>query len=282
MKKKYIYAVCALTLIFGTIGVKTDVKAATDNLRYDWDVSYNGSSFSSTYDSEDAVISNAMPGDTITYSVTYTNLSSESADFYMNADVISSLENNSNANGGAYSFKILNNDTVLFDSETVGGDVKDVVGLNQINGNEGAYFSLGSVDKDDAGTVYIYIALDGNSQTNNYMASFANLEVKFGAEATSNAQYNKKIVNKITKTNTTTKYSNISEKKSIVKQVVKTLDNGTEIVTIDDSDVPLAGGNPATGDSVLPDVICGIMFLLGLALIGWYIKLMVDKKKEVA
>lgn len=47
---------------------------------------------------------------------------------------------------------------------------------------------------------------------------------------------------------------------------------GEEII-IQDSKVPLYGGSPKTGDSVLPIVFCGIAFLLGIVLILWYFKM---------
>lgn len=297
MKKNLLNFVLALTLV--SAGFMADFSTAAaneaDGLSYNWDVTYSGKSFSSTYDSEAAKIKNAMPGDTITYSVKYINGSEESADFYMNADVVKSLEETSKGEGGAYSFKITNNDEVIFDSETVGGDVTEAVGLNQVNGKEGAYFALGSVPVNGSGTVEVLISLDGTSQTNNYMAATANLDIVFGAEATTTAKYSKTVINKITKENKRYEYVPVSETKTTTKQVVKTLDTGTEVVAIDESEIPLSGDTksitdpsvplavgPQTGDSIIPFAICMVMLVVGIGLIGWYIKLMRDKKKEVA
>ena len=288
MKKGLFNLVLALTLVVaGFTGVKETSKAAeSDGLSYSWNVTYNGTAFESNYDINAAKIKNAMPGDTITYSVKYINATAESTDFYMNADVVKSLEDTSGAQGGAYSFKIINNEETLFDSETVGGDADEVVGLNQVSGHEGAYFSLGSIPAGGSGVVTITITLDGNSQTNAYMATQANLNIKFGAEPTESAKYSKTETNKVTKVNTITKNVPVSEKRSIVKKILKTLENGTEVVSIDDSDVPLAGGdnagNPQTGDSILPFAVCGVMFIIGMGLIGCYAVLMLNKKKEVA
>lgn len=297
MKKYLLNLVLALTLVTAglTTGFSTAAAKEADGLSYNWDVTYNGGSFSSTYNSEAAKIKNAMPGDTITYSVKYINGTSESADFYMNADVVRSLEQTSKGEGGAYSFKITNNDEVIFDSETVGGDVIEAVGLNQVDGKEGAYFALGSVPANGFGTVSVLIALDGKSQTNNYMAATANLDIVFGAEATTTAKYSKTEYKKVTKTGTSYQYVPVTETKTSTMPVVKTLDNGTEVVAIDDSEIPLSGdtktildpntplaAGPQTGDSLIPLLICGAMLVIGIGLIGWYIKLMLDKKKEVA
>ncbi len=288
MKKGILNIVLALSLVVaGMSGTKLGVKAAeAEGPSYNWEVTYTGKAFTSTYDENAAVLKNAMPGDIIIYSVDYINGSEyESADFYMSADVVKSLEDGAKAQGGAYSFRIIKNkDTAseekLFDSETVGGDATESVGLNQVSGKDGAYFALGSVKKGDRGNVTVEITLDGDSQTNNYMAAKANLNIKFGAEDSSSAKYSKTVKETKTTTSTVNQYVPVSEKKSIVKQVIKTLDNGTEVVSIDESQVPLA--NPQTGDSIIPFAVCLFMFLLGMSLIGFYIKLMMDRKKEVA
>ena len=283
MKKKILNVVLALTLVMGFNNTAIISNAAEDSLSYSWDVTYNGKNFASTYDSSKAAIQNVMPGDTITYTVNYINGTNEATDFYMNADVIKTLEDTSAAEGGAYSFKITNNGETIFDSETVGGDAEEVVGLKQVKGKEGAYFSLGSVPAktSNKGTVQILITLDGNSQTNNYMAAVANLQVKFGAEDSESAKRSKTNVKKVTKVNTITKNVPVTTKKSIVKQVIKTLDNGTDIVAIDDEDVPLSvGGDPKTGDSVFPVALCIGMLMSGLCLIGWYVVMTVNNKKS--
>lgn len=235
-----------------------------------WTVTYNGSAMDSNYVSSKATESGAMPGDTIVYSVNLKNGSGSDATFYMSTDVVKTLEEGSEATGGAYSYKITysGSDEPIFDSETVGGDksVADVIGLNQVNGNEGSYFSLGSIAKGDYETIKVTVVLDGNSQTNKYMATLAELEIMFGAEPTDSAH----------------KGDSIERHNTVVKSVVNTLDGGTEVVIIDDEDIPLNGGNPLTGDSALPLIICAVAFLVGLMMIFWYFILTRKQKEEVA
>lgn len=289
MIKKTINMVLALTLIVaGMTVVKVDAAAAADK-SYEWGVTYNGSKFLPTdgkeYDANKAKLKDVMPGDTIEYVVTYENKDKdgEAIDFYLNANVVKSLEDTSSAAGGAYTFKILNNGVELFDSET-GGDAvsaEGAVGLNLVNGNQGAYFSLGSVPINGSGNVVVSIKLDGNSQTNDYMSAIANLDLKFVAEPTNSLSEKKTIINQIVNIKTVKVEDKKTEKRSIVKQVVKTLDNGTEVVAIDDSDVPLAG--PQTGDKFIPMAICSAMFVIGMFLIVWYAAICVNsKKKEVS
>ncbi len=271
MKRLYLNMVLALTLVATSFTAnKIDAQAETAGIG--WEVTYDGSKITSSYDAANCKISNVMPGDTIEYTVQYNNASGAEANFYMNADVVKSLEKGSEATGGAYSYKITQsgNEIPLFDSETVGGDADAAiakVGLDQVNGNEGSYFSLGSLADKASGSVTVSITLDGNSQTNAYMATLAELEIKFGAEPTSSAREG----------------DTVEKHNSVVKRVVNTLDGGTEVVIIDDDTIPLAGGdNPLTGDSIMPLVICGAFLFFGLILIVWYFVMTRNKKEEVA
>lgn len=284
MKKKYMNIVLALTLVAaGFIGLKTEALADTLD-PVTWTVTYDGTdTFGTTYDAETAKVTGAMPGDTITYEVTYKNASTEAANFYMDANVVKTLEEGSDATGGAYTYKILSDKstTPLFDSETVGGDNEDVQGLMQVNGNEDAYFDLGTLAVGDSGKVTVIIVLDGNTQSNSYMSAVGQLSIMFAAEPESNDNEGIVITKTVTKTNTVFNQIVNHSKQKVSKKVERTLPNGTQIVVIEDEDTPLFGENPLTGDSILPLVFCGITLLLGLFLIFMYFR-MTRNNKEVA
>ena len=270
MKKLHLNTVLALMVMTAGFAF-AGTTAHAETLKVDpWDVTYTGSSMKSNYDPSKATISSTMPGDTIQYSVNYVNGSGSDATFYMSSDVVKTLEEGSEATGGAYSYKITytGSDQPLFDSETIGGDesVSDIIGLNQVNGNQGSYFSLGSVPAGESGTVTVTVTLDGNSQTNKYMSTLAELEIKFGAEPTDTAH----------------KGDSVERHNTVVRNVVNTLDGGTEVVIIDDEDIPLDGGNPLTGDSILPLLMCAVAFVVGLMMIIWYFILTRKQKEEVA
>ena len=268
MKKLHLNIVLALIVM--TAGFTfAGTTAHAETLKIEpWDVTYTGSSMKSNYDPAKAVIKDTMPGDTIEYTVNYINDSKSDATFYMSADVIKTLEEGSIATGGSYTYKITCSEMEepLFDSETIGGDenASAVVGLNQVNGNEGSYFSLGSLEVGKSGQVTVKVTLDGNSQTNNYMSTLAELEIKFGAEPTDSAREGDKE----------------ERHNTVVKRVVNTLDGGTEVVVIEDDSIPLDGGNPLTGDSLFPLVMCGIALFAGLLMILWYFIITRDKKEE--
>ncbi len=268
MKKIYLNTVLALTVAFTSLfAAGITVKAETQSL--DWDVHYDGKSFSSTYSKDKAVIENTMPGDTIVYSIDYYNDSTSDAEIFMSADVVKTLEEGSKASGGAYSYKIEteNSSQPLFVSQTVGGDATDdanaLMGLLQVNGaerNGNTYFSLGTTSANSKGKVTITVVLDGNSQNNSYMSTLGTLEIKFGAEPINN--------------------DTVVNHNKVVQKVVQTLSGGTQIVEINDDKMPTTG-NPRTGDSIIPLVICTIALLFGLLLILWYFKT-TNKKREVA
>lgn len=284
MKKKYMNIVLALTLVAaGFIGLKTEALADTLD-PVTWTVTYDGTdTFGTTYDAETAKVTGAMPGDTITYEVTYKNASTEAANFYMDANVVKTLEEGNDATGGAYTYKILSDKstTPLFDSETVGGDNEDVQGLMQVNGNEDAYFDLGTLAVGDSGKVTVIIVLDGNTQSNSYMGALGQLNILFAAEPESNDNEGIVITKTITKTNTVFNQIVNHSKQKVSKKVERTLPNGTQIVVIEDEDTPLFGENPLTGDSIVPLIFCGITLLLGLFLIFMYFR-MTRNNKEVA
>lgn len=289
MKRKFYNVALALAVaVAGFAGFNMEAKAETEKV--EWAVTYNGSGFDSTYSADKSKLTNAMPGDTIEFSVDYINGTEANADFYMSADVLKSLEEGATATGGAYSYKIISSksEEPIFDSETVGGDATDVIGLDQVKSGEGAYFALGTLAAGDSGKVTVSIALDGNSQNNAYMATLAQLEIRFGAEPTSEAVQD--IVKHETVTKTETKVNTVTERGSetIVQRVARTLGDGTNVVIINDDSVPLDGGtvisgaNPRTGDSIIPLIACGVALIIGLLLIVWYFRMTRDKKEEVA
>ncbi|MBQ7147547.1 MAG: hypothetical protein IJR96_02225 [Pseudobutyrivibrio sp.] len=273
MKKFYLNTVLALMVAFTSFSLAgITAKADTfDNVH--WNVVFNGKSIvSPDYDEINHDYKNAMPGDTIIYSVDYANTSGEAADFYMDAGVVKTLEEGSKATGGAYSYKIeaTTSSEPLFISETLGGDaasenIDAIIGLDQVNNNEGAYFPLGTVAKDGKGTVTITVVLDGNSQTNSYMETLGTLDIKFGAQPTSAAHEGDKVENH----------------NKIIKKIIEKIPGGTEVIIVDEDEITITGGNPQTGDSILPLIVCAVALIFGLLLIFWYFRMTRDNK-EVA
>ena len=139
---------------------------------------------------EDFKIYGILPGDSIELKVNVQNDSQEDTDWYMSNEVIKSLEEGSTAQGGAYGYQLryvnaAGEETVLFDSDTIGGDSGEDSGeeaLQEVTGSLEDYFYLDRLGSDQGGTVYLTVALDGETQGNDYQNTLAQLQMNFATE----------------------------------------------------------------------------------------------------
>ncbi len=271
MNKKYLNIALALTVTLAGV-FASNLQANAETSTIEWDETYNGTGFTSTFESDKDTISGAMPGDTISFDVNYKNGSTKTSQFYLSTDVIKTLEEkdgeSTGASGGAYTYVItstIGDDTqILFDSKLVGGDYEDVVGLNQVDSQENEFLVLGELKSGESGVLKVEIVLDGNTQDNSYMSQLATLSLQLGALPTDllNEKITRTVTNTVTKTNTVRGKGKITT------------------VTIPSDQVPLSGGNPQTGDSILPLIICGLALLVGMMFIFWYFRL--SKREQEA
>lgn len=186
--KRILGAVLAVSLIFG--GGKT--VSAEDYTGGDWRVGFTGTEMVSNFSSAD--ISEAVyalqPGDSVTINLTLENTSQGGAQWYMTNQVLSSLEDGSaTARGGAYSYYLAytdnaNVETVLFSSESVGGEKEAFTGLGLHEAAAGMedYFHLDSMKAGEKGIVTLTVALDGETQGNGYQNTLADLQMNFAVE----------------------------------------------------------------------------------------------------
>lgn len=127
-----------------------------------------------------------QPGDDITFTVTLKNEDSGDTNWYMSNEVLQSLEDSSNASGGAYSYLLTysGKSTPLYDSDTVGGESISVAGegLHEATSALKNFFFLGTLKKGEIATVTLKITLDGETQGNAYKNTLARLEMNFAAE----------------------------------------------------------------------------------------------------
>lgn len=158
----------------------------------DWKVEFTGegmvSNFSSA-DISDAVYS-LQPGDSVTISLDLENKSDRNTEWYMTNKVLSSLEDHSDqARGGAYAYRLAytgqdREETVFFDSSTIGGDRTSGagVGLHEAVENMDEYFRMDTLAPGEKGTVTLSVALDGETQGNNYQNTLADLSMSFAVD----------------------------------------------------------------------------------------------------
>lgn len=190
MKKKVLCLVLAGALIAGPAAVGTGVTAYAEDFtsQGNWKVSFNGEGMESTFSSQEMAdeIYGILPGDSIELKVGIQNDSQEETDWYMSSEVLKSLEEGSEAQGGAYGYYLRyvdpeGEETVLFDSDGIGGDNGED-SLQQVTGSLEDYFYLDRLEKTQGGTVYLKVSLDGETQGNDYQNTLAQLQMNFAAE----------------------------------------------------------------------------------------------------
>ncbi len=140
----------------------------------------------------DEVVGGLQPGDNIFITLALENAHKDTTDWYMTNKVLYSLEDrsaNSATGGGAYTYRLTYIDaagveTVLFDSETVGGesDSKAGEGLHGATNALKDYFYLDTLAGGQKGAINLEIALDGETQGNDYQDTLADLQMNFAVE----------------------------------------------------------------------------------------------------
>ena len=159
----------------------------------DWGVEFTGEGMVSNFtsaDISDAVYS-LQPGDSVTISLNLENKSGVSSEWYMTNKVLSSLEDHSeDARGGAYAYRLSytgqnGQETVFFDSSTIGGDRSSAAGLGLHEATEsmGEYFRLGTLTPGEKGMVTLSVTLDGETQGNDYQNTLADLTMSFAVDS---------------------------------------------------------------------------------------------------
>ena len=140
----------------------------------------------------DDVITGLQPGDDAKISLKLQNNNEQSTDWYMTNKVLYSLEDrsaNSATAGGAYTYILTYTNpegevTTLFNSDTVGGD--DITpgreGLREASSALEDYFFLDDLSTGEAGRIDLTVALDGETQGNDYQDTLADLQMNFAVE----------------------------------------------------------------------------------------------------
>ena len=163
--------------------------------RDDWSVTFTDkqkmvSNFK-TSDLNDEV-SRMQPGDRVILTMKIKNEDSNATDWYMTNKVLDSLEasTKADANGG-YRLVYQNpagQETVLFDSEKVGGENESLsraaarVGLEEATTALEDYFILDTLKKGQSGIITLTVGLDGETQGNAYQDTLADLTMNFAVE----------------------------------------------------------------------------------------------------
>lgn len=208
MGKKILCLVMAAMLTVGT-----SVTAFGEEIpgNKGWVVDFNGEKMNSNFDSSalSSEVYKLLPGDSIELQVGIKNTSEGETDWYMTNEILQSLEESQSvAEGGAYTYELTyvdhtNQETVLYSSETVGGEGTDGAGggLHQATDSLEDYFYLDRLKNGESGTVHLTVALDGETQGNAYQDTLAKLRMNFAVEkVTASVEYRPGDPVRVTKT----------------------------------------------------------------------------------
>lgn len=200
MKKKLVNlrSLCGLFLAAGlAVSMPIAAYGETSYGSSDWNVSFTADNkMQSTFRSSDLdeVIYGIQPGDNVIIELELKNENPETTDWYMTNEILYSLEDrsaNSGTNGGAYTYKLTYTDkdgeeNPLFDSDTVGGEGSEESGagegLHQATNALEEYLYLDTLAKGDKGHITLEVALDGETQGNDYQNTLADLQMNFAVE----------------------------------------------------------------------------------------------------
>ena len=139
----------------------------------------------------DKAISGLEPGDDLTIELTYTNDSEHTTYWYMENEVLRTLEETAEAaENGGYSYKLTNigpdgDETTIFNSDAVGGtEAPDgsEEGLKVATDATKDWFFIQELAAGESGNTRLEVALDGESQINGYMNTNGELEINYAVE----------------------------------------------------------------------------------------------------
>ena len=201
MKKKIL---CLAMIALMVIGTPLTANAEHFEGCKNWNVTFDGNTMKDNFTGSDVTetILNIQPGDSITVQINLKNTASKKTDWYLNNEVLQTLEDsNEVAEGGAYTYLLKYHDpsgteTVLYDSN-LGGDKQEddkAEGLEQATfGRKDEFVYLDRLNKGESGYVSLYIELDGETQGNAYQETLAKLRMKFAVEKVNDETITKEI-----------------------------------------------------------------------------------------
>lgn len=158
-----------------------------------WTVEFDGEKVNSNFTSAEMAdeVYGILPGDIMQLQVAVVNDSDGQTDWYMSNEILKSLEEGSTAEGGAYTYILSYTDpsgeeTELYSSDTVGGEGVNASGegLQQADDALSDFFYLGRLDSGASGRVSLEVALEGETQGNDYQNTLARLQMNFAVEET--------------------------------------------------------------------------------------------------
>lgn len=208
----------ALLIVCTLLVMAFAVPASAESMNVKGKSSFNGKDIISDFDNKEIAdaVTNLQPGDDITFTVTYTNDYEVPTDWYMETEILKTLEAVGSAENGGYTFILTHTDSkgnsqTLFSNENVGGDKGTIKvigpdgkeyekkGLEPATNALEDWFFLQTLAKDESGTVTLQVVFDGETEVNDYMDTDGKLAIRFATELEKQS-VNKSISKHINKT----------------------------------------------------------------------------------
>lgn len=148
---------------------------------------YNGSKIVSDFDSDTfaATIDHMEPGDSLDYTITYTNKSKKTTYWYFKNEVLQTLEESKDvAKNGGYTYVLKNGNETLFDNSEVGGEkvVNKLQGLKQATNATKDFFFVEELKPGKSQKTSLHVELDGETGVNSYMDTNGALQLTYAVE----------------------------------------------------------------------------------------------------
>lgn len=172
-----------------------------ESKKYNGKAYFDGKAVKSTFKTGEVAdaISELQPGDDVTFRVKYTNRHKEETDWYLENEVLQTLEKADAARkvpegtgtpeNGGYTYELIHKDKngkkqVLFSNSKVGGEAKpaDMEGLEQATNALDDWFYLQSLGYKESGELTLSIKFDGETEVNDYMDTNGGVMLRFGVE----------------------------------------------------------------------------------------------------
>ena len=195
MKKNVIKTMLLMCLLILGLCCTTVVSAdQTKPVTVNWHVDYTSGAGGrnilddSSFNAEeiDEKLGAMQPGDRIIFTITLNNRKSIATRWYMENEVMRSMERLA-TDTGAYSYKLSYNGSIINNSEDLGGatDSGDSAnGMTPATTGLEDFFELGSIPGGGRGLVTLEIELEGESQGNSYQNAEARLRFHFAVDET--------------------------------------------------------------------------------------------------
>ena len=209
MSRKTFRLIPVLALMIAMIaGSALSVSAESyDYTDKDFHCYYQKGAMSTNFTASDIAqaVENLQPGDDMTFKVKYQNKSGDTTDWYMENKAAKTLEQTrerrlqvsgiGDAENGGYSYELIHVDKsgaedVLFNSEGIdkvfGSKADEEItsreGLKQATNALEDWFYIQTLEPGESGEVILKVALEGETEVNDYMDTDGELNVRFAVE----------------------------------------------------------------------------------------------------